>query len=244
MKLRGKVALVTGSSRGIGKAVAKRLAEEGCKVIINCRASVAEAKNFEKSLKGHGIDCIFIRADVSEEMEVKALLTRVFKKYKSIDILVNNAGIYRKADRNGRVGFQEYLDFHKTNSWGVYLCCREFGKIMSRGVIINISSIYGIQPEARSPIASGAKAEVESFTKSFAKLYKGRIRVNAVAPGYTDTALLQESLNLGTLKCIKQKMIHKRLIKPEEIAHVVIFLAENENVTGQTIVVDGGFLLE
>src|SRR3989344_3600605 len=204
MELKNKVALVTGSTRGIGKAIVELLCKNGAIVYINSFKSKEEGEKLQRKL----------------------------------DILVNNAGFY-----SNNKDYETYESFHKVNGWGVYLCTIEAEKLIEKGKIINISSIYGIKPNPDSILASGVKAEVENYTKLFANKFKGRIEVNSVAPGYTNTKIVNDNFSEGVLIELLRNTSQKRLVKPEEIADAVIFLIENDSITGQTIVVDNGILI-
>jgi len=240
MNLKGKVAIVTGSTRGIGKAIAIALAEKGSCVVINSKDSEEEGKKLEKQLKEEGFNVKYIQADVSEIDDIGKLFKETTIYFGNIDILVNNAGVYRKSQAT----FEDYIYFHRTNGFGVFLCCDRAVQYMAgRGKIINISSIFGKEASPCSIIASGVKAEVDAYTKAFAKKYKGRIEVNEVAPGYTDTLLLRRNFSPEDIDKVSSNMSHLRIIKPEEIAQGVIALMENDQITGQTLIIDGGLLL-
>lgn len=236
MEVKDKVVLVTGSTRGIGKAIAESLCKRGAIVYINSFKSRQEGEELEKYLTSKGFKVHYINADISSEKDVKQIFEIIKKKHSKLDILINNAGFY-----SNNSNYESYDYFHKTNGWGVYLCTIEAEKLMKEGKIINISSIYGIKPNPDSILASGVKAEVENYTKSFAKKFKGKIEVNSVAPGYTDTKLVRDNFSNELLLELLKNTSQKRLVRPEEIANTVIFLIENDSITGQTIVVDNGF---
>lgn len=238
MELKNKVALVTGSTRGIGKAIVELLCKRGAIVYINSFKSKEEGEKLEKDLTSKGFKVHYVNGDVSSEEDVKKIFDIIKKRYGKLDILVNNAGFY-----SDNKDYVSYNSFHKTNGWGVYSCIVEAEKLMKKGKIINISSIYGINPNPDSILASGVKAEVENYTKVFAKKFKGRIEVNSVAPGYTDTKLVRNNFPENILIKLLNKTSQKRLVETEEIARAVIFLLENDAITGQTIVVDNGFNL-
>ena len=234
MELKGKVALVTGSTRGIGRAIADLLAQRGVKVITNS----SQSEN-----KSRGLEFDYLKADVSNNSDLEVMFKHIKDKYGKLDILINNAGVYLKEDLIFSEDYQVYEKFHKVNGWGVYLCSNLASKLMKKGKIVNISSIYGIQPNETSMIASGVKSEVESYTKSFARKFKGRIEVNSVAPGYVNTFLVRKSLTKKEILNVVAKNSRKRLITAQEISKAVVFLLENDGITGQTIVVDDGCLL-
>ena len=238
MELKNKVALVTGSTRGIGKAIVESLCKNGAIVYINSFKSKEEGEKLQRELALRGFKAYYINANISSEVDVKRIFDIIKKEYGKLDILVNNAGFY-----SNNKDYETYESFHKVNGWGVYLCTIEAEKLIEKGKIINISSIYGIKPNPDSILASGVKAEVENYTKLFANKFKGRIEVNSVAPGYTNTKIVNDNFSEGVLIELLRNTSQKRLVKPEEIADAVIFLIENDSITGQTIVVDNGILI-
>jgi len=243
MILKNKVAIVTGSTRGIGEAIVRALTLEGVKTIINSNTSINEGKVLENELNSKGFNTIYIQGDISDENDVRGLFDKTIKLYGRIDILVNNAGISYKKSESKKYYFEDYAKMQKINGWGVYLCSKYAAQFMERGKIVNISSIYGIEPNPNSILASGVKAEVESYTKSFAIKCKGKIEVNSVAPGYTNTKIVREKFSRKELKNIVNQTSQKRLLSPKEIADAVVFLLKNDGITGQTIILDGGYLL-
>ncbi len=243
MEISNKVALITGSSRGIGKATAEIICEKGAIVYLNSYKSKKDGEELEKKLKSQGYKVKYLNGDISSEGDVKRIFEIIKNEQGKLDILINSAGIYLKSDLSNDCTYEDYKTLHKVNGWGVYLCTSYAEKLMREGKIVNISSIYGIDPNPDSVLASGVKFEVESYTKVFAKKFKGRIEVNAVAPGYTNTNLVKDNFSEDTIKGLLEKTSQKRLIKPEEIAKAVIFLIENDAITGQTVTVDCGILI-
>ena len=232
-----KVVIITGSSRGIGKSIAEKFSKGDYMVYINSNRSEREGKVIAKKFK----NISYIRADVSKESEVLRLFKTVMRKEKRIDILVNSAGIYKKTDKNKHpMDIKDYDKFHHVNSYGVYLCSKLIDQFMKKGHIINISSIYALNPNPNSIIASAVKSEVLSYTISFAKKYLGKINVNSIAPGYCNTDLVRKNFAKDEIKKIKQK----KLIEPEEIANLVCYLTSTDTITGQIIAIDYGFLLQ
>jgi len=220
MEIKNKVALVTGSTRGIGKVITELLCKKGAIVYINSFKSKEEGETLEKNLTSKGFKIHYINANISSEVDVKRIFDIIKKEYGKLDILVNNAGFY-----SDKTDYETYELFHKTNGLGIYLCTVEAEKIMKKGKIINISSIYGIKPNPDFILASGVKAEVESYTKVFA------------------TKLVRDNFSEELLTKLLRNTSQKRLVKPEEIADAVIFLIEHDSITGQTIVVDNGILI-
>ena len=248
-RFQDKVALVTGSSTGIGRATAIELAKEGALVIINCKQSTDKAHQVVHQIKEFGGKAMFIQADISKEDEVKAMVKQIIEKHGKIDILVNNAGITRQSK------FLELSpeDFQKTiniNLIGTFLCLKHVAQEMilkHKGKIVNVASIRGLENCARKDMVdySAAKAGVISLTKSLAKeLSPQGIQVNAVAPGITETELIK-NLSADAQKAAVDGAIIKRMAEPKEIAKAILFLAsEDANyITGEVLVIDGGYNL-
>lgn len=244
MKLENKVAVITGSSRGIGKAVAILLAKEGAKVVINCKDHVDEAKEVVNAIGEDG--AFFIQADVSEENDVKRLVSETIKKFGKIDILVNNAGIiFREGNwESNKDIWRATLDINLTSAW---LMIREVAPIMLErkiGSIVNISSIYGFLGAASVLAYSSAKGGIITMTKAMAKDLAPNIRINAVAPGNVMTDMTKEA-GEDVIKFFNEQTPLKRSAEPEEIAKAVLFLASDDAsfITGELLIVDGGYSL-
>jgi 3-oxoacyl-[acyl-carrier protein] reductase len=244
--LQNKVVLITGASRGIGRYTALLAAKNGAKVIINFKSSDKEAKKLLTEINKLNKDSILIKADVSNEEQVKAMFEQIKEKFGGLDILINNSGIML----NNLLLFsktEEYDQMMAVNCKGVYLCCKYASKMLmkSKGVIVNLSSIIGTNGTSGQAIYSGTKSFITGFTKSLAKeLGPMGIRVNAVAPGFIDT-----ELNNIIKPDQKQKMINQislgRMGIPEEVAELILFLItpKASYITGQVIGVDGGFVV-
>ena len=246
MKLSGKVALITGASSGIGRAIALYMAEEGADVAINYHSNLAEAEEVVIEAKAFGRKAISVRADVSSHEEVKEMFAQVTDEFSTLDILVNNAGI----------GNLMPAVSMKDNVWntmiGVHLygtmnCTREALKIMipkKSGKIINIASICGTTGCLGAAHYSAAKGGIIGYTHAVAReVISQGINVNAVAPGYTDTPLLSKGgLTDEMLKLLLSEIPIGRLGKPREIASLVAYLAtEDANfIVGQVISPNGG----
>ncbi|MFL7837592.1 MAG: 3-oxoacyl-[acyl-carrier-protein] reductase [Candidatus Promineifilaceae bacterium] len=243
--MEGKVALVTGSSRGIGRAIATELAVRGAKVVINYHSNPQAAEEVVKAIVEQGGSAVAVQADVSDFDAAQMLIKATIDNFGQIDILVNNAGTTE--DTLLMMMKEEQWDsVIDTNLKSVFNCCKAAARPMVRrkqgGRIINISSVSGLVGQAGQTNYAASKAGIIGFTKSLAKELGSRnITVNAVAPGFvlTDlTADLSEDLVEQTLAFIPLG----RWGELEEIAHVVAFLASDQSsyITGQVIAVDGG----
>lgn len=245
--LQGKNALVTGSSRGIGRAIALKLGKLGANVAINYAGNEAKAQEVIDELEALGVKAIKIQADVSQEKEVKRMVKETIDAFGSLEILVNNAGITRDnlLMRMKEADFQEVID---TNLKGTFLCTKAVSRQMMRqryGRIINIASIVGVSGNPGQANYVAAKAGVIGLTKSNAQELASRnILVNAVAPGFISTDMTEE-LTDEQKEAIFERIPLKKLGEPEDVANVVAFLASDEAkyITGQTIHVDGGMVM-
>lgn len=238
-----KVALVTGGSRGIGKACAIELAKAGCDVIINYAGNDEAANKTVEELKALGSKAKAMKFDVSNQELVENAIKEIMDEYKRIDILVNNAGI----TRDGlfmRMNAQNWLDVINTNLNSAYYVSNPVAKIMIKqrsGAIVNMASISGIYGNAGQANYSTAKAGLIGMTKALAKELASRnIRVNAVAPGFIQTDMTKDLPQ----EQIVERIPLKRLGEPEDIAKTVKFLAlDTTYITGQVIGVDGGLVI-
>lgn len=247
MLLGGKVALVTGASRGIGRAIALRLAGEGAKVAINYAGNTAKAEAVKAEIEQNGGEAILVQADVADSIAVEAMVAKVTEAFGQIDILVNNAGI----TRDGLLMRMKEEDFDavvNTNLKGVFHCTKTVSKLMMKkrsGRIINMASVVGIMGNAGQTNYAAAKAGVIGFSKSAAKELAARgITVNVVAPGFIDTdmtAAMTDKAKELTLTGIPMK----KMGTPEDVANAVLFLASDcaSYITGQTVNVDGGMVM-
>ncbi|MBN8561605.1 MAG: 3-oxoacyl-[acyl-carrier-protein] reductase [Leptolyngbya sp. UWPOB_LEPTO1] len=245
MELQGKVAIVTGASRGIGRATALALAEEGATVVVNYASSSGAADAVVAEIVGNGGSAIALQADVSKADQVDALINFTMEKYGRIDVLVNNAGITRDTLllRMKPEEWQAVIDLNLT---GVFLCTRAVSKIMLKqrsGRIVNITSVAGQMGNPGQANYSAAKAGVIGFTKTVAKELASRgITVNAVAPGFIETDMTHDLKADEILKFIPLN----RYGKPEEVAGLIRFLAASPAaayITGQVMNVDGGMVM-
>lgn len=247
MHVDNKVALITGASRGIGRATALELAKAGAKIVINYAGNAAAAQEVLKAIQDMGGQAIAVQANIAVAAEVDELIQKTVTAFGSIDILVNNAGITRDAllMRMKEADWDAVLD---TNLKGVFLCTKAVSKLMLKqrsGRIINMTSVVGLTGNAGQANYAAAKAGVVGFTKSMAKELGSRgITVNAVAPGFiaTDmTEVLPDS--------VKEQMTSTiplgRPGTPSDVAKAVLFLCSDAAayITGQTLNVDGGMVM-
>lgn len=248
MRLKDKVSLVTGGSRGIGRAIALALAREGAVVAINYSKSVEAAEEVVKEIQELGQPAITIRADVANKSEVDAMVKRVKGEFGKINILVNNAGmsVLGPSEELEENGWRRGIDVMLT---GPFLCSQAAGREMIKqkgGKIINIASVNGIGAFPERVSYSCAKAGLMQLTKVLGcEWARYKINVNAVAPGYVNTYLVEDLASKGVLDVseLANRTPLGRLAEPVEIADAVVFLASEESkyMEGQTIVVDGGW---
>ena len=239
-----KVALVTGGSRGIGKACALELAKAGCDVVINYAGNVDAANQTVEELKALGVNAEACKFDVSNQTEVDEAVAQIIEKYGRIDILVNNAGITRD-DLFIRMGEDKWNAVINTNLNSAFYVSKPVVKLMMKqrsGSIINTTSVVGLYGNPGQANYSAAKAGLVGFTKSLAKELGSRgIRVNAVAPGFIATDMTKD---LGNTDEYMKMIPLKRMGEAVDIAKAVKFLAlDADYVTGQVLQVDGGLII-
>lgn len=242
-----KVALVTGASRGIGKACAIRLAKDGFIVVVNYSSNEARANETLNEIKSFGGEGMIYKADVSKLTEVRNMVRDVYKEYGQIDVLVNNAGIVR--DEYLITMKEENLDAClNLNVKGYFYCAQQVGLKMFRkksGVIINMSSVSGKFALPGQTVYGATKGAVNTFTQTLAKeMAPYGIRVNAVAPGFIETEMIDALSDDVKAEYLKNIPV-KRFGKAEEVAAVVSMLASDEfsYMTGQVLTIDGGISL-
>jgi 3-oxoacyl-[acyl-carrier protein] reductase len=245
--LAGQVAVVTGASRGIGRATAIALARAGAKVVVNYRSQEEAAREVVDIIKQGGGEALALKGDVSQREEAQALIEGTLTAFGRVDILVNNAGITRD-NLLLRMRHEDWETVLRTNLTGVFFCCQAALKPMFRqraGRIINITSVVGLTGNAGQANYAAAKAGIIGFTKSLAKEVASRgILVNAVAPGFISTDMT-ENLGEEVRRSFLERIPLGRPGEPEEVAEVVVFLASpaSRYITGQVIVVDGGLTM-
>ena len=242
-----KVALITGAARGIGKAIAKKFAENGYNVVINYVSAKTDIKTLTKEFEDLGVKVLLVKADVSNKEEAEGLVNQTIEKFGKIDVLVNNAGITKDnlLMRMSEEDFEKVLDI---NLKGTFLITKFATKHMMKkrcGSIVNLASVVGVAGNAGQCNYSASKAGVIGFTKSIAKELASRnIRANAVAPGFIKTDMT-DVLSDNVKENINSQIPLKRIGTAEEVAKLVYFLgtAESSYITGQVINVDGGMVM-
>lgn len=242
-RLKGKVALITGSARGIGEAIATLFAKEGANVVLS-DINEALLKETEARLRPLGVEVLPVKADVTSSTQVEEVVKKTVDKFGRIDILVNNAGI-TKDGLLIRMSDADWDAVLAVNLKGAFLCTRAAAKVMIRqrsGKIINIASIIGIMGNAGQGNYAASKGGLIAFTKSIAKELGSRnINVNAIAPGFIKTEMTQR-LSEDSKKAMLERIPLNRFGEVEDVACAALFLASDESnyLTGCTIQVDGG----
>jgi 3-oxoacyl-[acyl-carrier protein] reductase len=245
--LAGKVALVTGGSRGIGSAIAKLYAQNGAKVAINYAGNDEKAQAVVDEIVANGGEAIKIKANVSDETEVKGMIKEVIGTFGQLDILVNNAGITRD-NLLMRMSEDDFDAVINTNLKGVFVCTKSVTRQMMKqrsGRIINVSSVVGISGNAGQANYVSAKAGVIGLTKTTAKeLAQRNILVNAIAPGFIETDMTDQLTEDQKMQMLGLIPLQK-LGQAQDVANVALFLASDQSnyITGQTIQVDGGMVM-
>jgi len=237
-----KTAVVTGASKGIGKAIAIALAKNGYSLAINFKFDLKSAQETLEECNKYSQGNILVKADVSEEKDVVKIFQTIKEKFGHVDALINNAGIFDEDDSPTNV--EVFNNIYKNNFLSCLLVTKHALPLMNIGKIINISSIHGRLGYGRPAASaySAFKAALENYTKNLAKELAPNILVNAIAPGRVATPMwdnpsIEEQVELGKVLLIK------RMIQPEEIAEAAVFLINNNAVCGEVLTVDGGMSL-
>ncbi len=240
-----EVAIVTGASKGIGREIAKELAQEGIQVIANYNKSEKEAKSLQEELAKKNIKLDIFKADVSKKEEAKKLISYALEKYGKIDILINNAGIseYKLFTDETDEDWNRVIN---TNLYSAFIMSQEASYNMihnKKGCIINISSIWGIVGGALEVLYSISKAGIDGMTKALAKeLGPSNIRVNSIAPGMINTKMNSE-FTKQEIEEIKEEIPLEKIGEPSDIAKCVKWLVKDTYTTGQVISINGGWII-
>jgi 3-oxoacyl-[acyl-carrier protein] reductase len=245
-KLAGKVAVVTGASKGIGASIAKHLAAEGASVVVNYASSKAGADKVVADITAAGGKAVAVQGDVSKKADIDRLFVETKKAYGQLDVLVNNAGIYEFAPLE-QISEEHFHKQFNLNVLGLILTTQEAVKYFgpAGGSVINLSSVVGVNPLPNAAIYSATKAAVDAVTKSLAKeLGPKKIRVNSINPGMVETEGVHSA---GFLETEFPKMVVSqtplgRIGQPQDIGKVATFFASDDSgwVTGETLLISGG----
>ena len=240
-----EIAIVTGASKGIGREIAKELAQEGIQVIANYNKSEKEAKSLQEELAKKNIKLDIFKADVSKREEAKRLISYALEKYGKIDILINNAGIseYKLFTDETDEDWNRVIN---TNLYSAFIMSQEASYNMihnKKGCIINISSIWGIVGGALEVLYSISKAGIDGMTKALAKeLGPSNIRVNSIAPGMINTKM-NSKFTKQEIEEIKEEIPLEKIGEPSDIAKCVKWLVKDTYTTGQVISINGGWII-
>jgi 3-oxoacyl-[acyl-carrier protein] reductase len=246
MSLDGLVVLVTGSSRGIGQAVASAFAGRGARVIVNSVADVDGGASAVQEIEAYGGTARYVQGDASDPADVERLFASTEREFGPVDILINNAGVtesmpFLEATK------EHWLRMLNVNLLSTVLCAQRAAKVMlerGSGVIVNTSSIRGFDANGREGAMaySAAKAAVNNFTRTLAKELAPAVRVNAVSPGFVATSYMDRVTDELKASWLEAIPLH-RFITPQEIAQAYLFLAESHGTTGTILSLDAGFTL-
>ena len=245
-KLTGKVAVVTGASKGIGASIAEHLAAEGASVVVDYATSKSGADEVVRHITENGGKAIAVQADVSKPKDITRLFAETKAAYGKLDILVNNAGVYEFAPLES-VTADHFHKLFDLNVLGLLLTTKEAVKLMNgEGSVLNIGSIVGQMPIGSAPVYSATKAAVDALTVALSKeLGPRKIRVNSLDPGMVETEGFQAAgLDASDLrKIVESRTPLGRIAKPEDVARAAVFFSSDDAgwVTGQSLIVAGGY---
>ncbi|MEQ8592389.1 MAG: glucose 1-dehydrogenase [Parvibaculum sp.] len=254
MPLKNKVAIVTGSATGLGAAVALRLADQGCNVVINYTKSETEAKETLAACEAKGVEAILGQGDVGEDAVCRRIVQTAVDKWGRVDVLVNNAGGTKFADhaKLDELNAEDFLWIYKVNVVGAYQmirACEPHMKKAGKGSVVNISSIAGVTGIGSSVAYAASKGALNTMTLSLARSLAPVIRVNAVCPGFIGTRWFSDRFGTQTFEGIKRQQEEttplRRAGTPEDIAAAVVFFCGegSDHITGETLITDAGMHL-
>jgi len=253
MQVRGKTAIVTGSAVGVGRETALELGRRGANVVVNYSRSEAEAKQTLAEVEALGSEALLVRADVSRDDEVRAMVAQTVERFDGVDILVNNAAITYFVDFRDLEGMTEEMwdRIIAVNVKGVFFCSRAVVPEMQRrgaGCIVNIGSTAGVRGGGSSIAYCASKAAVINMTMAFSQALAPEIRVNCVAPGFIDTRWHLAHKGAGDFESYKGAIAGmtplKRVCQPQDVAQVILSMIDGADMaTGQTLVLDGGMTM-
>ncbi len=255
MEVRGKVALVTGASRGVGRATALLLARCGCHVAINYRRSQQQAQSVLEEVQSLGVQAQLVQADVSVPEQAQGLVRQVAEHFGRLDVLVNNAGTthFIRFGSLGRVTPQVWEDILNTNLLGPFYCTQAAAEVMRQTAdpdgaeVVNVASVAGLLPTGSSIPYAASKAALIHLTRCLARVLAPRVRVNAVAPGFIEGQWLREGLGRhyeSVKEAFEEQLPLGRVCQPEDVAQAILSLITGSDlVTGTVLPVESGMLV-